>query len=133
MKDSNTKLNKSVNVYDMHLNQKLFLEMDDHPEKAEKYRSSNVVKVNEIDTIISSISLQIQEVQQDVSKFNSMSTEVSTVEDDDEALKEEEYNKLAGNINSLLTDLDNSKDKFSKLKREFDKKLKEISNNVEDE
>jgi predicted RNase H-like nuclease (RuvC/YqgF family) len=107
--------------------------MDDHPEKAEKYRSSNVVKVNEIDTIISSISLQIQEVQQDVSKFNSMSTEVSTVEDDDEALKEEEYNKLAGNINSLLTDLDNSKDKFSKLKREFDKKLKEISNNVEDE
>ena len=62
-----------------------------------------------------------------------MSTDVSHVEDDDDALKEEEYNKLADTTNSLLTDLDSYKDKFNKLKREFEKKIKEISNNVEDE
>jgi len=56
-----------------------------------------------------------------------------SLEDDDEAPKEEEYNKLASSINALLTELHNSEDKFKKLKREFDKKIKEISNNVEDE
>jgi len=51
----------------------------------------------------------------------------------DEKDKEEEYNKLASNLNGVLTELNTSEDKFKKLKREFDKKIKEIDNTVEDE
>jgi hypothetical protein len=40
---------------------------------------------------------------------------------------------LASNLNSILTELHSSDDKFKRLKRDFEKKIKEISNNVEDE
>jgi hypothetical protein len=54
-------------------------------------------------------------------------------EEDAEAAKEDEYNTLASNLNGLLTELHTSEDKFKKLKREFEKKIKEISSTVEDE
>ena len=57
--------------------------------------------------------------------------DVSTVEGDDVA-KEDEYNKLAQNANGVLTDLNSFEDKFKKLKREFEKRIKEISNTLEE-
>ena len=38
---SNTQLNNSIEKYDNHLNKKLFLEMQSHPEKVNQYKSSN--------------------------------------------------------------------------------------------
>jgi hypothetical protein len=52
-------LNNNIEKYDTYLNKNIFLEMNEHPEKADAYKNSNETKVVEIDSTIQGITLQI--------------------------------------------------------------------------
>lgn len=90
--------------------------------------------------MINTIQTNIKQVLHDVSAFNESSAQdtgvnesvVSTTEQDEND-KQEEYKKLASNMNNVTTGFQATEEKFKRLKRDFDKKIKEIDVSLEDE